>query len=168
MPCMTSSPPGAFSRGVTGRSKRRCPARLLRGVSKWSSSAGSCWPGKGCRWCLCMSEIGLPSSQSVYVCGVLTPCQATYWGMLQGINHHESKSSAYPHTSIIFHERTLERAPPPACSAMSGEEPSRSLGMKTCWEASGNYPLVMSKELLKMAIERVRFPIRNGDFPWLC
>jgi hypothetical protein len=27
------------------------------------------------------------------------------------------------------------------------------------------YPLVMSKELLKMAIEIVDFPIKNCDFP---
>lgn len=45
MPCITSSPCGHFSaRGVVGRSKRRGRARVLRGVSKWSSGA-VCRPG---------------------------------------------------------------------------------------------------------------------------
>ena len=43
MPCITSSP-GHFSAGVAGRSKRRGRARVLRGVSKWSSGA-VCRPG---------------------------------------------------------------------------------------------------------------------------
>lgn len=43
MPCITSSP-GHFSAGVAGRSKRRGRARVLRGVSKWSSGA-VCPPG---------------------------------------------------------------------------------------------------------------------------
>ena len=35
------------------------------------------------------------------------------------------------------------------------------------WDFNGTYPLVnVNKQLLKMAIEIVDFPMKNGDVPW--